>query len=82
MEEIQRRDRRLRKAWKDYGSVESVKKEKKKVVKVDTSNLYSEEKEDEDKNVLRSPGQVKEEKVEKGGEENEGEIPEEEKLEE
>jgi hypothetical protein len=31
---------------------------------------------------LRSPGQVKEEKVEKGGEENEGEIPEEEKLEE
>ena len=82
LEEIQRRDRRLRKAWKDYGSVESVKKEKKKVVKVDTSNLYSEEKEDEDKNVLRSPGQVKEEKVEKGGEENEGEIPEEEKLEE
>ena len=64
LEEIQRRDRRLRKAWKDYGSVESVKKEKKKVVKVDTSNLYSEEKEDEDKNVLRSPGQVKEEKLE------------------
>ena len=68
LEEIQRRDRRLRKAWKDYGSVENVKKEKKKYQeKIDASNLYSEEKDEEKKELL---------------EENEGEIPEEEKLEE
>ena len=48
LEEIQRRDRRLRKAWIDYGSVESVKNEKKPKAKVDTSNLYSEEKDDEE----------------------------------
>jgi len=84
LEEIQRRDRRLRKAWKDYGSVESVKKEKKKYEeKKDTSNLYSEEKDDEDKKaVLRTPGQIKGENVEKANEENEDDIPEEEKLEE
>ena len=71
LEEIQRRDRRLRKAWKDYGSVESVKKEKNKYIKKeDTSNLYSEEKDDEEK------------KVEMSTEGNEEDIPEEEKLEE
>ena len=77
LEEIQRRDRRLRKAWKDYGSVESVKKEKNKyVIKERNDNLYSEEKDEEDKkDVLKN---------EKAGMniENEEDIPEEEKLEE
>jgi hypothetical protein len=82
LEEIQRRDRRLRKAWKDYGSVESVKKEKKKYeAKVDTSNLYSEEKDDEEKNKV--PANKEENKENKENkEENEEDIPEEEKLEE
>ena len=77
LEEIQRRDRRLRKAWKDYGSVESVKKEKKKYEeKKDTSNLYSEEKDEE--------GKQAEEKIVKNDEKEgkEEDIPEEEKLEE
>ena len=77
LEEIQRRDRRLRKAWKDYGSVESVKKEKNKyVIKERNDNLYSEEKDEEDKkDVLKN---------DKAGMniENEEDIPEEEKLEE
>ena len=77
LEEIQRRDRRLRKAWKDYGSVESVKKEKNKyVIKERNDNLYSEEKDEEEKkDVLKN---------EKAGMniENEEDIPEEEKLEE
>ena len=82
LEEIQRRDRRLRKAWKDYGSVESVKKDKKKYeAKVDTSNLYSEEKDDEEKNKV--PANKEENKENKENkEENEEDIPEEEKLEE
>ena len=87
LEEIQRRDRRLRKAWNDYGSVESVKKEKKKIEeKKDTSNLYSEDKDDEEvnkveeqKEILRSKPNIIEGKIE---EENEDDIPEEEKLEE
>ena len=87
LEEIQRRDRRLRKAWKDYGSVESVKNEKKKVTeKKDTSNYYGEDKdEDEEEKEKKNeknndlPKEVKELKVEK---ENEEDIPEEEKLEE
>jgi len=90
LEEIQRRDRRLRKAWKDYGSVESVKKEKKKVIeKKDTSNLYGEDKdedeEEKEKNNEKNNDlskEVKEIKVEKANEENEEDIPEEEKLEE
>ena len=82
LEEIQRRDRRLRKAWKDYGSVESVKKDKKKYeAKVDTSNLYSEEKDDEEKKEV--PANKEENKENKENkEENEEDIPEEEKLEE
>ncbi len=87
LEEIQRRDRRLRKAWKDYGSVESVKNEKKKVTeKKDTSNYYGEDKdEDEEEKEKKNeknndlPKEVKELKVEKTNEED---IPEEEKLEE
>ena len=87
LEEIQRRDRRLRKAWKDYGSVESVKNEKKKVTeKKDTSNYYGEDKdEDEEEKEKKNeknndlPEEVKELKVEKVNEED---IPEEEKLEE
>ena len=76
LEEIQRRDRRLRKAWKDYGSVESVKKEKKKYEeKVDKSNLYSEEKDEEKNDVINNNNEQKEN-------ENDIEIPEEEKLEE
>ena len=89
LEEIQRRDRRLRKAWNEYGSVESVKKEKKVEEKVDTSNLYAEEKDDDEepkaeegKEVLISEQKVKEEKLEKEGEETDDDIPEEEKLEE
>ena len=90
LEEIQRRDRRLRKAWKDYGSVESVKKEKKKVIeKKDTSNLYGEDKdedeEEKEKNNEKNNDlskEVKEIKVEKANEVNEEDIPEEEKLEE
>ena len=87
LEEIQRRDRRLRKAWKDYGSVESVKNEKKKVTeKKDTSNYYGEDKdEDEEEKEKKNeknndlPKEVKELKVDKANEED---IPEEEKLEE
>ncbi len=87
LEEIQRRDRRLRKAWKDYGSVESVKNEKKKVPeKKDTSNYYGEDKdEDEEEKEKKNeknndlPKEVKELKVDKANEED---IPEEEKLEE
>ena len=90
LEEIQRRDRRLRKAWNEYGSVESVKKEKKKDVEVkkDEKNLYGEEKDDEEvaktEEKREEPlkvAEVKEEKVEMG-QENEEDIPEEEKLEE
>ena len=77
LEEIQRRDRRLRKAWNEYGSVESVKKEKKKVEeKKDTSNLYSEDKDDEEvnksegqKEILRSSPNVIEGKIEDKNEE-------------
>ena len=87
LEGIQRRDRRLRKAWNDYGSVESVKKEKKKIEeKIDTSNLYSEDKDEEEANkvekqkeILRTKPNIIERKIE---EENEDDIPEEEKLEE
>ena len=87
LEEIQRRDRRLRKAWKDYGSVESVKNEKKKVTeKKDTSSYYGEDKdEDEEEKEKKNeknndlPKEVKELKVDKANEED---IPEEEKLEE
>ena len=89
LKEIQKRDRRLRKAWIDYGSFESVKNEKKPKVKVDTSNLYSEEKDDEEdkekekETTLKLDNEVVEEKVEKKEEiENEDDIPEEEKLEE
>ena len=91
LEEIQRRDRRLRKAWKDYGSVESVKKEKKPQEKKDTSNLYSEEKDEDEVKLPKDGAKVPEEKVEKKEEiiteikvetENEEDIPEEEKLEE
>ena len=72
LEEIQRRDRRLRKAWLDYGSVESVKREK--IKKVQNKNEYGEDNEDEDnKNV-----EVKEEQKKEGEEE----VEEEEKLEE
>ena len=82
LEEIQRRDRRLRKAWLETGSVESVKNEKKKEEKVDTSNLYGEDKDDDDvaekkKDELIITQKVTEEKVEE-----EEDIPEEEKLEE
>ena len=87
LEEIQRRDRRLRKAWNETGSVESVKNEKKVVIKKDEKELYGEEK-DEDENeaqneekkeiVKEVSSEVKEEKVQ----ENEEDIPEEEKLEE
>ena len=96
LEEIQRRDRRLRKAWKEYGSVESVKNEKKKVEeKKDTSNLYGEDKDEEapeDKGektqVLRAaPKTNKEEEIKKENkkeveQETDDDTPEEEKLEE
>jgi hypothetical protein len=97
LEEIQRRDRRLRKAWKEYGSVESVKNEKKKVEeKKDTSNYYGEDKDDEEqvqveekKEILGEAQKIKEEKIEKEiveneivEEENDVDVPEEEKLEE
>ena len=90
LEEIQRRDRRLRKAWNEYGSVESVKNEKKvEVIKKDEKELYGEEKDDdenvdnkENKEILRASPEVKEVKEEKIEQENEDDIPEEEKLEE
>jgi hypothetical protein len=95
LEEIQRRDRRLRKAWKEYGSVESVKNEKKKVeVKKDTSNLYGEDKDEEaplenkegepeKTEVLRGAPKSKKEEIQKEKEEEtDDDTPEEEKLEE
>jgi hypothetical protein len=70
LEEIQRRDRRLRKAWKEQGSVESVKKEKLKYGKLVQVDKGDKEKED----ILDE--KMDEEKVDTD------EIPEEEKLEE
>ena len=75
LEEVQRRDRRLRKAWQETGSVESVKKEKLKY-----GNLVKVDKGDKEKEAE----QPKEILVEKINEEevDTDDIPEEEKLEE
>ena len=80
LEEIQRRDRRLRKAWQETGSVESVKQEKLKygnLVKVDKGDKEKEEekeKEEQPKEILIE--KINEEEVDTD------DIPEEEKLEE
>ena len=80
LEEVQRRDRRLRKAWQETGSVESVKQEKLKygnLVKVDKGDKEKEEekeKEEQPKEILIE--KINEEEVDTD------DIPEEEKLEE
>ena len=72
--EFQRPDRRLRKTWKNYGGVESVKKDKKIYQKkVHTINLYSKEKEEEKKDTSNNEQKEKE---------NGNDIPKEEKFEE
>ena len=76
LEEIQRRDRRLRKAWQDTGSVEIVKKEKKKygkIVKVHEGEKQEGEKMEESKEITN---EIKKEEM------TDEDIPEEEKLEE
>jgi hypothetical protein len=81
LEEIQRRDRRLRKAWLEYGSVESVKNEKKKEQKVEKS-LYGEDKDEDEVAAKNKEELIITQKVNEETVEGEEDIPEEDKLEE